>query len=84
MMAARILSEGNEIDAMSSNKMEKYASRLIGTLQSQEDAERLLLEAAQVVEAAAAGDFNRDNIRTEPFTDKVKSAAIQRRASSVS
>jgi hypothetical protein len=41
------------------------------TLWDANRADELLGRAAAVVEKAAAGNFNRDDIRTEPFTSKV-------------
>jgi hypothetical protein len=71
LMAARLLSVGDEMPGMNSNKMEKFANHLTNVLQSAEKSEVLIMSAALIVEKAAAGDFNRDNIRTEPFTEKV-------------
>ena len=36
-------------------------------------ADELLVRAARCVDEAAAGNYHRDVIRTEPFTDKAKS-----------
>ena len=76
MMAARILGVGDSMDAMSSNKMEKYANRLIEILQAPDKSERLIMRAAKIVAEAANGDFDRDNIRTEGFTDNVRGLAL--------
>ncbi|PSH03159.1 MAG: hypothetical protein CXZ00_13785 [Acidobacteria bacterium] len=57
-----------------------------GLNQSFPKADELIAQAAKIVDQAAAGDFHRDNIRTEPFTQKVvtycqeaikKNAAVQ-------
>jgi hypothetical protein len=76
MMAARIIGVGDEMPLMSSNKMEKYSNSLIEIFQSPEKSEAVLMNAANLVEEVASGNFNRDNIRTEPFTDRVKEMAL--------
>jgi len=35
-------------------------------------ADELFTRVATVIDAAASGNFKRDNIRIEPFTEKVK------------
>lgn len=41
------------------------------TLWATDKADELILKAAAVISKAAAGNFERDNIWTEPFTQKV-------------
>jgi hypothetical protein len=42
------------------------------TLWDDTKAEILLLQAAEIVTRVAKNDFQRDNIRAEPFTKKIK------------
>ncbi|HTV55513.1 MAG TPA: AIPR family protein [Terriglobia bacterium] len=71
LTAVRILIAGFEMPAFTANRMEAYCKTLSDTLQDQSKSEEYVLSAARIVEAAAAGNFHRDNIRTERFTQKV-------------
>ena len=53
--------------------MEKYCDSIMGRLSDPTGSDELIVKAATFVDKAAARDFHRDNIRTEPFTEKVKS-----------
>ena len=57
--------------AMSANQMEKYCDKLTGVLQDPAACEKLITDAAKIVEGAANQKFDTDTIRTEPFTEKV-------------
>jgi len=61
---------------MNSHEMERYCQPLIAKLWDSDPAEAdsLITTAARIVEEAAAGSWDRDNIRTEPFTKKVIAA----------
>jgi hypothetical protein len=74
MMAARMLATNTPAPKMQANAMEGFCDGLLQILWDQAEAEKLLLAAANVVSNAAQNDFQRDNIRTEPFTKKVKAA----------
>ncbi len=56
---------------MNSHEMEKYCKVIMETLWDTTKADALIVKAATVVNNAAGGNFDRDNIRTEPFTSKV-------------
>lgn len=71
LLAFRILVAGYEMPAMTANKMEAYSEKIIAVLRGADAAEWMMLTAAGLVETAAASNFDRDNIRTEPFTEKV-------------
>jgi len=51
--------------------MESYCKKLTDVLQDGGKSEDIITQAAQIVEKAASGNLNRDNIRTEPFTKAV-------------
>ena len=72
LLATRLL--GN-LDPMpkflNSYEMEIYCKPLMHTLWDAGKSDDLLIAAAQVVDAAAGGNFHRDNIRTEPTTQNV-------------
>jgi hypothetical protein len=72
IMAARMLACVGPVPKMQANAMHSYCQNLQEKLWDQAEGEKLLLTAAEVVSAAAEGNFQRDNIRTEPFTKKVK------------
>jgi hypothetical protein len=56
---------------MNSRDMEKYCKKIMEILWDSAKSDDLLIQAAKVVDQVAAGNFHRDNIRTEPFTQKV-------------
>ena len=71
LLAARILANPESLPRMNSREMEKYCLQIMNILWDPIRADELIVQAAKIVELAAAGDFHRDNIRTEPFTAKV-------------
>lgn len=75
MLAIRILAAGYDMPALTANKMEAYSNGITAVLQDSTKAENLILKAAKVIEQSAAGNFNRDNIRTERFTETVVNLA---------
>lgn len=68
LMAARILANPDPLPPMNSHEMGRYCKKIMDVL-----TDELIVRAATFVDQAAAGNFHRDNIRTEPFTQKVKS-----------
>lgn len=75
LQAARILADPSPPPPTNSRAMEKYAKDITTILTDTSRADALLGRAARVVEECAGGDFNRDRIRTEPFTQQVKNHA---------
>ena len=71
LLAIRILLAGYQRPDLTANKMEGYCRTITSALQDQVRAESIISSAAQVVEKVASGNFHRDNIRTEPFTESV-------------
>ena len=76
LLAARILGNSNKLPLMNSHDMEKYCKVIMNTLWDAPKADDLIVEAAAVVNKVAAGNFHRDNIRTEPFTKNVISHCV--------
>jgi hypothetical protein len=74
LMAARVLWDSKPLPPMNSYKMEDYCKELTAHLQDDAKSSELLKMAAAIVGDVAQNDFNRDNIRTEPFTKKVLAA----------
>ena len=77
LLAVRILGNADLLPKMNSYDMEKYCKNIMDTLWDPARADELIARAATIVDQAAAGDFHRDNIRTEPFTQKVIAYCLQ-------
>jgi hypothetical protein len=72
LLAMRLMTKGAErIPRLNSREMEKYCTPIMEVLWNPEQSEALITDAAEVIRIVAKDDFNRDNIRTEPFTKKV-------------
>ena len=71
LLAARILGNSDQVPKMNSRDIEKYCKKIMEMLWDSAKSDDLLIQAAKVVDQVAAGNFHRDNIRTEPFTQKV-------------
>jgi hypothetical protein len=76
LMAARLLVQRDSPPPTNSHAMEKYCEPLIQTMWDLSAADKLLLQAAAIVNTAAAGNFDRDQIRTQPFTEQVKQLVL--------
>jgi AIPR protein len=74
LMAARLLITGDALPPMNSHAMEKYCSKLTDVLWDADKSDLLFGKAAQIISAVAKDDFNRDRIRTLPFTQDVIAA----------
>lgn len=74
LLALRLLCQSGKVPPMNSHEMERYCKVLMDTLWDSAKADDLIGGAAKAVDKAAAGDFHRDKIRTEPFTQSVVSA----------
>lgn len=71
LLAARILANPGPLPRMNSHDMERYCRPLIERLWDANGADELMTAAVQAVDEAAAGNFDRDNIRTESFTTRI-------------
>lgn len=71
LLAARCLANSQNIPPSNSHEMERFCKRINEILWDASQADELISRAAQVVDFATGGDFDRDNIRTESFTSKV-------------
>lgn len=59
------------IPRFNSHEMERLCESIKQILYNKTDCEKELLKCAQIVTIVARGNFDRDNIRTEPFTKNV-------------
>ena len=71
LLAIRILVAGYDMPAFTANKMQNYCEPIIKRLQDPSLADKLVADAAKLVEKVAGSQFDSDNIRTEPFTQKI-------------
>ena len=70
LLAMRLIANPDPLPRMNANEMERYCETIKRVLWGG-DADDLCARAASVVEEVAEGNFDRDNIRTQPFTEKV-------------
>ena len=71
LLAMRLLGNPSPLPRMNAHEMQRYCDRIQKTLWDNAKADDLCARAATIVESAATGNFNRDNVRTQPFTEKV-------------
>jgi hypothetical protein len=71
LFAMRLLGNPEPLPPMNSHEMGRYCDKLINTLYDSVKADELITNAASVIDEIAAANFERDNIRTEPFTKGV-------------
>lgn len=71
LLAIRLLANLGNVPRMNSRDMEKYSKQFADVLCNQDYVEGLILLSATAVERVASGDFHRDKIRTQTFTEKL-------------
>lgn len=71
LMAARLLHDAGRLPLMNSNAMSRWSVNFCDVLWDDDKSKKLFEQAAHIVRKVAADNLNRDNIRTEPFTDGV-------------
>jgi hypothetical protein len=71
LLAARIIANKAALPRMNARDMTAYCKVITDILWDAAAAEELFTKAADAVSAVAAGDLSGDNIRTQPFTDKL-------------
>lgn len=72
LMAFRYLASKTDLPQhFNSNEMGRYCDDIIKLLWDENRYKNNFLDAEKIVRDAAEGNFHRDNIRTEPFTQKV-------------
>jgi hypothetical protein len=76
LLAARLLAAPERPPLMNSHAMARYSDKLIELLSDPARAENLLVRAARTVDATAQGNFHRDHIRTQPFTEELRRRCI--------
>lgn len=71
LLAFRILAQPDPLPQMNSREMVTWCDRLTRILWDDDQCRTLFDEAASRVRGIAAGNLHRDNIRTEPFTERL-------------
>ncbi len=71
LMAIRLLGSPYRPPRANSHEMARFCEKVLDVLWNPTDAAALVRGAVDVVDAVAAGNLHRDNIRTEPFTNQV-------------
>jgi predicted transport protein len=71
LLAMRYLANHDQLPQMNAKQMEKYCRKIIDILWDSNKADELCGEAAALVEEAAEGNLDRDNVRTQTFTERV-------------
>ena len=71
LMAIRLLGSPHTPPRANSHEMVRFCEELLEVLWNPAGAAALVRSAVDVVDAVAAGNLHRDNIRTEPFTNEV-------------
>lgn len=72
LLAARLLSDPARPPRTGSNEMKRYCDRLLDVLWDSLAVEQLFHKASTTVDSVAQGNFHRDHIRTQPFTEKLR------------
>jgi hypothetical protein len=71
LLAARLLHNHDPLPRMNSRDIEKYCAGLNSSLWDPNASDRLFIRAAGAVYKAAEGDLERDNVHTQPFTERL-------------
>src|SRR5260221_6287852 len=77
LLAARIRAARDTLPPMNSNEMRRYCEKALDVLGDSAKSDASFIEAAHVVETVAKGNFDRDHIRTQPFTESLIASARQ-------
>jgi len=71
LMCFRYLCSSQQVPPFNSNEMIRFCGTLMQKLWNEIEYKKLFFEAEKIVRTAAEDDLHRDNIRTEPFTERV-------------
>ena len=78
LLAMRYLANPASLPRLNANEMETSCKTIVNALWDPTKADELCAQGAAIVEAVAAGNFHRDNIRTQPFTEGIIAACIKK------
>jgi hypothetical protein len=68
LLATRMLAAPETLPQVNSNAIEKYCAKLNAVLWDINQSDALFARAADIVSDVAKGSFDRDTVRTQPFT----------------
>jgi len=71
LLAARILAAPDDLPRMNSHEMQRYCEKILNILSDTTNSDACFRAAANVVDTVAKGNFHRDHIRTQPFTESL-------------
>jgi hypothetical protein len=71
LLAARMLANPDKVPPANSHEMKRFCEKIMAMLWNPSQLDQLLTSSSRAIELAADLNFDRDNIRTEPFTNKV-------------
>jgi hypothetical protein len=71
LLAARLLAAPENLPPINSNAIEKYCAKLTAVLWDIDSSDALFTRASGVISVVAQGSFDRDTVRTQPFTQRV-------------
>ena len=71
LLAIRLLAGPGKLPWMNSKEMENYCHRISELLWDQGRTNEIITTASLIIEAVAGGNFHRDNIRAQPFTERM-------------
>jgi hypothetical protein len=71
LLAVRLLGAPGQPPKITANAMDLYCNTLLNILWDSAQADELFIRATGAVDAVAGGNFHRDNIRTQPFTQSL-------------
>jgi hypothetical protein len=80
LMAARLLANVARPPRSNSHEVARYADAITEKMWDTDASEALFQEAVRLVEKLTAGSLDNDTVRTEAFTDSLRSAATKRAA----
>jgi hypothetical protein len=72
LYAFRVLAAGMNLPRPNSAEMKRYCESILNTLNDDGPMQKLFERARLIVDNAAINGLDRDDIRTEPFTERVK------------
>ena len=70
----RLLINNTKLPRFNSHDMAKFCTGVMDVLWNDNEVKNRFMEAAQIIETISKGNFDRDFIRTESFTDQIKTS----------
>jgi hypothetical protein len=81
LMAARVLANPAKPGRPNSHDIARYSDAMATVMWDPTKAQDLFEEAVNLVDSVSKGSLDRDTVRTEPFTERLKKAAEERAVS---